>query len=469
MLKYWIRSLSAQLWVMSVATLAISLSILAVVVIQAFNHFPDETLGGHEEMEIAQTVMRGLVLDSEGRPVSVRPSGATIWILEALPDDYQYRVLDGGGNVLLAPMHAKEGPAWIAGDLARAEGKARSVTIGGHPFHVLTIRVPEHQVPLYVQVAVSPRLIDVLISTRVKPIPSVIRVLLAVSTVVFGLTLTLTLHFLLKPLREVSRAAAQITPRNLATRLSSKGVPSEIRPLIQAFNEALGRLEHGFAVQQQFLASAAHELQTPLTLMRGQIELQPEIEDKDALLREIDLMARQVRQLLHLAEVSELQNFNFSEVDSVAVAQDVIDYLTRKADRNQIKLVLEVPVAPASIWADRGALFILLKNIVENAVNVSPSNGFVRLVVDDTSIRVIDEGPGIKPEYTPFLFKRYWRAPDAKHLGAGLGLAICKEIATAHEWDLVVSRLIPGTQFRVVFSGHYDVPLKRSPLGVPTT
>jgi signal transduction histidine kinase len=190
-------------------------------------------------------------------------------------------------------------------------------------------------------------------------------------------------------------------------------------------------------------------LHTPLTLIRGQIELQPEIEDKELLFHEIDLMARQVRQLLHLAEVSESQNYTFGEVNRVEVAQDVVSYLERKADKKQVKLRLDATVTLSPIWADRSALFILLKNIVENAINVSPANSVVSLIVDNVSIQVRDEGPGIRQEYLPFLFKRFWRAPDAKHDGAGLGLAICKEIVLAHEWRLTVSRLLSGTSFTV--------------------
>jgi signal transduction histidine kinase len=162
-------------------------------------------------------------------------------------------------------------------------------------------------------------------------------------------------------------------------------------------------------------------------------------------------MARQVRQLLHLAEVSESQNFSFGEVSSVDVVQDVVAYLARKADRKQVKLQLQVLIATTLIWADRSALFILLKNIVENAINVSPPNSAVFLVVDNVSIQVQDEGPGIGQEHLPFLFKRFWRAPNASHDGAGLGLAICKEIAIAHEWRLTVSSLISGTKFIVWF------------------
>jgi signal transduction histidine kinase len=449
MLSHWIRSLSARLWVTSVAALALSLTVLVTVVIYAFNHFPEEMLGRHEQMENAQYVADGLRFDDAGRLVSVGLRGQTAWLFEVVPTEPKYRVLDEQGSVLLASDNAGDSAPWVAGDLSAAVGKTERVKISRKPFDTATLQVPHGHAVFYAQTATNARLVDAMIGGKVKQIPATVSIIILVTTVIFGLTLTLTVHRVLKPLREASSAAALITPRNLTTRLSPEGIPSEIKPLINAFNEALGRLENGFAVQQQFLAAAAHELQTPLTLIRGQIELQPEIEQKELLFREIDLMARQVRQLLHLAEVSESQNFSFGDVNSVDVAQDVVAYLARKADRKQVELQIAAPVAPASIWADRSALFILLKNIVENAINASPPNSAVSLIIDNVSIQIRDEGPGISEEHLPFLFKRFWRAPDAKDDGAGLGLAICKEIAIAHEWRLTVSSLVSGTQFIV--------------------
>ncbi|MGF6297893.1 MULTISPECIES: sensor histidine kinase [Paraburkholderia] len=336
-------------------------------------------------------------------------------------------------------------------DLETIAGGVQRVHIDDKPYDIMTLRVPHGNAVLYVQTAMSTRLLNAIINQKIAPIQIIVPVTILVAMVTFGLTLTFTVHCVLRPLREASKAAASITPRNLKTRLSLSGIPSEISPLIRAFNDALGRLENGFAVQQQFLASAAHELQTPLTLIRGQIELQPDIEDKDLLLREIDMMARQVRQLLHLAEVSESQNFAFGNVNSLDVAQDVVAYLSRKADARQIKLELDSAGNGPSIWADRSALFILIKNILENAINVTPAYSTVSVLVDDVSVQIRDEGPGIKEEYLPFLFKRFWRAPDSRHDGAGLGLAICKEIALAHDWRLSVSRLRVGTCFVVRF------------------
>ena len=449
--NHWIRSLSARWWVTSIVALALTLTVLAMGVTYAFNHYPEQMLGRHELIEHTEQIASAVRFDGAGRPVSVDLPGEQAWIFSAAPTEIHYRVLDQRGRVLFASVDAQDGPAWLPGDLAAAVDHSERVQIGGRPFDITTLELRQGSARFYAQIATSARLLDAMVGTKVRQIPANVRIITFIAAIIFGLTLTITVHRLLKPLREASSAAALITPRNLTTRLSLQGLPSEIKPLIQAFNGALGRLENGFTVQQQFLASAAHELQTPLTLIRGQIELQPGIEDKDLLLREIDLMARQVRQLLHLAEVSEAQNFTFGEVSTVDVARDVLAYLGRKADAKRVRLELESSAAPASVWADRSALFILLKNIVENAINVSAPNSAVWLVIGAVSIEVSDEGPGIREEHLPFLFKRFWRAPGVRHDGAGLGLAICKEIAVAHEWRLTVSRLATGTRFSVWF------------------
>jgi hypothetical protein len=109
MLNHWIRSLSARLWLTSVAALALSLTVLAAVVMYAFNHFPDQTLGRHEQLESATDVANGVVFDSAGRPVSVRLPEDRAWLFAAARTELMYRLLDGRGNVLLASDNAREG------------------------------------------------------------------------------------------------------------------------------------------------------------------------------------------------------------------------------------------------------------------------------------------------------------------------------------------------------------------------
>ncbi|MBR8155052.1 HAMP domain-containing protein [Burkholderia cenocepacia] len=450
MFRHWVLRLSTRLWVTNVAAFAISLALLSALSVYFLDRYP-EFLGRRQQMESIRHIVAGMRFDATGRPASVRLGEHPAVMFRLLPADVKYRVLDATGKVLLASVPSSDDRPWLTEDLATAAGKVLPTTIDGKAYAVATQRALNGSVVYYVQVAHSDQLVDALVRTRIDPIPKTVVYVLVIATVIFGLTLPLTIGHVLKPLREVSRAAREIEPRNLKTRLSSAGIPSEIKPLIDAFNDALTRLENGFAVQQQFLADAAHELQTPLTLVRGQIELQPDISQKALLLREIDLMARQLKQLLHLAEVSEAQNFSFGDVNGADVARDVVSLLAGKADAKQVTLHIEARDSASPIRADGGALFILLKNLLENAINASPSGSVVVLTVLDTAIHVEDEGPGIRREHLPRLFDRYWRAPDSRYDGAGLGLAICREIAEAHQWKLTVDVLMTGTRFSVWF------------------
>ncbi|VWD18391.1 sensor histidine kinase [Burkholderia lata] len=450
MFHHWIRRLSTRLWVTNVVAFAISLALLSALSAYVLDRYP-EFFGRQQQLESIRHIEAGLSFDADGRPVALRLGERPALMFRLLPTEVQYRVLDATGKPLLASVPSNGDRPWLTEDLATAAGKVLPTTIDGNAYSVATQRASNGRVVYYVQVAQSRQLLDALIMSRIDPIPKTVGIVLVIATIIFGLTLPLTISRVLKPLREVSRAARGIEPRNLKTRLSPNGIPSEIKPLIDAFNDALTRLENGFKVQQQFLADAAHELQTPLTLVRGHIELQPDIRQKALLLREIDLMARQVKQLLHLAEVSEAQNFSFGDVNGVDVARDVVSLLAGKADAKQVKLHVEARESASPIRADGGALFILLKNILENAINASPSEGVVVLTVLETAIHVDDEGPGIQREHLPLLFDRYWRAPDSRYDGAGLGLAICKEIAVAHQWKLTVDVLATGTRFSVWF------------------
>lgn len=449
--RHWVSSLSAQLWIISVAALAIGLPIITAIVLYVFYLFPSQMWMRDQDMKAAQRVVTGLQFDSAGRPVSVFFDPQTAWLMNTAASELLYRVSDEAGHVLLLSLKGERLGPLMPVNPAATPDLSENITLDGQQFDLVNLHVERQGHRYGVQVATSVAFNKAVMGLKLKPIPEIIGWSLLITTVLFSVTFPFTVRRVLRPVRVASRAAASITPANLKTRLSYDGIPREISPLLVAFNDALARLENGFRVQQAFLASAAHELQTPLTLLRGQIELQPEIADKDLLFFEIDLMARHVRQLLHLAEVSESQNYHFEPVDRVDVIQDAVDYLARKADKNQVKLRVDAPDALPLLTADRSALFILLKNIIENAINVTPPYGTVVVAADEATIQVSDSGPGISSDHLPFIFDRFWRAPDAGHEGAGLGLAICKEIATAHQWLLSVKPQAPGSRFILQF------------------
>jgi signal transduction histidine kinase len=206
---------------------------------------------------------------------------------------------------------------------------------------------------------------------------------------------------------------------------------------VSAFNQALDRLQSGFRTQQEFLASAAHELKTPLALMRAQLELGPRDErGRLQLLQDVDHMSRQVQQLLMLAEVSEPRNYRMSPLDPRPAVEEVFNFMTRVAENHSVLLGLRVDADVRCWHADRSALFTLLKNLLENAIQHSPPGGIVALTVHRSGLAVKDQGPGVSAEQLPRIFERFWRGPERRDNGAGLGLTICQEIALAHGWRL---------------------------------
>ena len=161
-------------------------------------------------------------------------------------------------------------------------------------------------------------------------------------------------------------------------------------------------------------------------------------------------MGRQVNQLLHLAEASETQNYVFESVDLAALTEDVEGYLRPLAARREVYVDVHCPPGMA-LQADRGALFMLLKNLLENAIQHSPVGEIVTVTADTEHLSIRDEGPGIAADDLAKLFKRFWRGPMRRDDGAGLGLSICAEIAAAHKWGLAARSDGPGAEFILSF------------------
>ena len=129
------------------------------------------------------------------------------------------------------------------------------------------------------------------------------------------------------------------------------------------------------------------------------------------------------------------------------MAEEVALYLNRLAVIFQVQIaVVEKSQAPL-LHADRSTCFVLLKNLLENAIHHAPPHSVIELTITDSGISVRDYGPGISPEHLPWLFTKFWRGPHRRHQGAGLGLAICYEIATTHGWQLKASNSSPGACF----------------------
>ncbi len=443
-------SFAKRLLVAFVFAWLLSMIVAGLVLEAMFVWFPSAGIA-HGLGEQAAWIAQHLRFDAAGRPVTLDEAPDTAWLHTAAPRDWKFRVLDARGATILAsePGAPALAPAGLAFDGARDRF---DMVADGLPLHVVTQALAHDGHPYFIQAAISDRAAAVFRGSVVGPILQNAAGIAVIALALFGVGVHFMLRRVLRPLSEASAAASRIDPRNLETRLSAQTMPREMRPLIEAFNEALDRLEKGYRVQQEFLASAAHELKTPLALMRGQVELS-ESTERETLLHDIDVMARQVHQLLHLAEASEVGNYEFERVDAAVVAGEAVAFLQRLAQRAAVHLDLRAPDAMAPVRADRGALFVLVKNLAENAIQHSPRGAVVSLVLGGGGIVVRDEGDGIAPEHLGELFKRFWRGPARRDNGAGLGLSICFEIATAHGWRLTARNgNAGGAEFQVEFA-----------------
>ncbi len=252
----------------------------------------------------------------------------------------------------------------------------------------------------------------------------------------------------LRPVDEITRTAQRIGSGDLSQRISLEGrLDDEIGRLVSTFNEMIGRLESSFLQIKRFTADASHELKTPLTVLKGEIEVglkrqrRPE-EYRRVLascLEEVDRMSRIVDDLLTLAraDMGALQ-LQKERVDLGEVAEGVWRSLGRMAEEKGLRFTFQGD-GEVAVWGDKDRLRQLLVNLVDNALKYTPPGGEVRLRVerDDTLalLTVQDTGEGIPPEDQERVFERFYRVDKARSRqrgGTGLGLSICKWIAEAH-------------------------------------
>ena len=443
------KSLSAGL--LLATTLALSgVALLVVGGAAALTYVNSSFLGRNGLEETAAHVRRALRFDASGRPAAVELPPPLKRIFDALRGEVFYRVLDpqgrvilssDGGNTALAPEGASFDPA----------RSVFTLTHGDSVLHVLTLPVRAMDQPAFLQAARSDRFNQAVLEIAGPVARRSALMTLAISLAVFSSVVFLIMRRTFHQLRRVGEAAAVIAPHNLSHRLSVHGVPTEVAPLVEEFNVVLDRLERGFRLQQEFLATAAHELKTPITVMRAQIEVEG-VANRNLLLKDLDQMARQVQQLLLLAEASEGQNYTMEDTDIAQLARSAIERLVRLADARAVSLQLE-GADRAVVSADQGAAFVLVRNLLENAIHHAPRGTRVRVEVQPSRLVVSDAGPGIDPADLPHLFKRFWRGKHRRDQGAGLGLAICLEIATRHRWSIAAGNRAPGAEFAVTFAG----------------
>jgi heavy metal sensor kinase len=273
---------------------------------------------------------------------------------------------------------------------------------------------------------------------------------------------------ILRPLKKLTVAARRVTAEGLDKRISPASEDHEFVELIEVFNRMLGRLERSFKQSQRFSADAAHELKTPLAILQGQLERainnaeagSPSQAELSGILDEVQRLATISRKLLLLSQADagrlavHRESFALSEF-LLSLVEDV--QMLAPGLNVAAKISQEI-----LIEADASLLKQLLHNLVSNAIKYNIEQGWIRIAAeargDRVEIVVSNPCNGIAPHQREHMFERFYRADTAhsrKVEGVGLGLALSREIARAHQGELSFDIDDEDTvRFRLILPQH---------------
>ena len=255
----------------------------------------------------------------------------------------------------------------------------------------------------------------------------------------------------LAPLRRFSDRISQVQAQNLSEPLEVPLSEDEISRLPRSFNDMLARLDNAFSAQKQFVASAAHELRTPLAVMQTNLEVfykKPEHtpQEYDRL---FTMLQEQIGRLSHLAEIlldmTGLQTVERSDTISLAaLTEEVFCDLDPVADKHQIRLIQTE--GDCTVTGSYILLYRAVYNLVENAIKYNRPSGSVTVSIhsaESAVLEVTDTGIGISPENQEKIFDPFYRVDKSRSRamgGAGLGLALVSEIARQHNGQVKVTQ-----------------------------
>jgi signal transduction histidine kinase len=249
----------------------------------------------------------------------------------------------------------------------------------------------------------------------------------------------------LAPVREASRRAEAIDPARIDVRLPTQGLPSEVRPLVVAMNRALDRLAAGFRIQRDFTADAAHELRTPLAILRLRADTLADRAAARVIRADVDAMSRLVDQLLAIAELETFALAAGDVADLRAVGLEVSSFMAPLAIAAGKQLELAVGEAPVWVFGRAEVLVRAVRNLVENAIAHAPVGSAVTVTVEpDGVVSVSDDGPGVAEHERGLVFQRFWRRERQTTKGGGLGLSIVERIVRSHGGAIEVAAAASG-------------------------
>ena len=272
-----------------------------------------------------------------------------------------------------------------------------------------------------------------------------------------------------KPVQQLSAHMKEISPNTLSDSIEIEGGGEEIQELVKSFNQMTEQLDEAFAMQRRFSASAAHELRTPITVLRTKLDVfkkkkreQHEYDELvDTMETYIDRLSSIITDLLEFAETSELGETEDVSLDSVI--KTVVDDLKSVAQNNMVNVQIDVHSETQSeaqtfiVKGNTNLLYRALYNLVENAIRYNNEEGSVNITLETRGqegvIIIADTGVGIAPDQRELVFEPFYRVNKSRSRefgGAGIGLSLVKTILKRHGASITVSENNPqGSVFTI--------------------
>ena len=274
-------------------------------------------------------------------------------------------------------------------------------------------------------------------------------------------------NWLVSPLKSLTKAAHRITGGDFSQRVEIRS-NDEFGDVGNAFNLMASTLEKDKELREKLLTDVAHELRTPLSVIKGNLEAlldgvyQPTDENLSLVYDEVLLLERLINDLreVSLAEAGELR-LDMSEVDIEDLVSQAIGFFKPQAEEKGVELSVEISPGAHKVRGDQQRIRQVLHNLLSNALRHTPGGGKITVGVKtivspdpEVSVSVSDTGSGIAPEDLPHVFERFYRGDPSRARrsgGTGLGLVIAKELVEAHGGRIWIESM-PGKGTTVTFT-----------------
>ena len=273
----------------------------------------------------------------------------------------------------------------------------------------------------------------------------------------------------LRPLRNLGQSISRTGATRLREQVPVDGWPEELQPLAIGYNRMLGRLEDSFTRLSQFSADLAHELRTPIAILRGEAEgvlTKPRTADQyreviESSLEELQRLSAMIDNLLFLARAETIASVQLSYFDGRAAIEKIREFYELVAQEQGIAIEC---VGEGMIYAEPNLFRRALINLLTNSLRFTPSGGTITVSLHHrngaSEVSVADTGCGIPSEHVPNVFDRFYRANAARNAtGTGLGLSIVKSIMQTHDGTVSVqSKPGRGTTVTISFPDRKGSP-----------